>query len=325
MAKSYNQKLKLLYLARIFIESTDAAHTMTIKELAEELGKYEISSERKSLYSDIECLRVFGLDICVKRDRSVGYYLGKRDFEPSELRLLIDAVAESKFMTEKKSDALIKKLELIGGKHTAARLRRRISTSGYRKAENEEIFCNVDMISRAISENRRICFKYFEWGAGKRRELCRGGEIYCVSPWSLLRYGEEYYMIGYNGGSEGIVPYRVDKMLELFVDRQSREGETAFEEWNDGSYTRQGFGLCGEGLSNVRLSCDASVMDEMIDTFGRDIVIANHGERFEFTAKVMLGREFYSWVLCRAGLVSVVSPAEVVTAVREVAESYLQK
>ena len=310
MARSSNQKLKLLCLARIFIKNTDAAHPMTLGEIAEELAKYEISAERKSLYDDIECLRIFGLDICVRRDKRVGYYLGKRDFELTELKLLVDSVSSSKFITEKKSAALIKKIESLGSKHEAAMLGRYADTYSTPKAENEEIFCNVDMISRAISQNRRICFRCFKWSVDKRRELVRSGEFYCVSPWALVWYAEEYYMIAYDGKADEIVPYRVDKMLELFVDKQSREGADAFEAWSADAYTKQSFGIVGEGLASVRLSCDASMIDEVIDLFGKNIIIANHGERFEFTSKVMLGRKFYSWVASHKDLVSVVTPLD---------------
>ena len=156
MPKSSNQKLKLLYLMRIFLESTDATHALTIKELSDELAKYEVRSERKSLYDDIEMLRLFGLNICVIRDRQVRYYAGSHTFELAELKLLVDAVQSSKFITEKKSNSLIKKLESLGSKYQAAQLHRQVTVSNRLKAENEEIFCNVDMIHKAISSGRRI-------------------------------------------------------------------------------------------------------------------------------------------------------------------------
>lgn len=317
MSRCSNQKLKLLYLSKIFIENTDAAHPITVGEIIAELAKYEISSERKSLYDDIERLRVFGLDICVQRGRSVGYYLGKRNFELAELKLLADAVSASRFITEKKSEALIKKTEGLSGKHGAAQLRKQAHVCRAPKTENEEIFCNVDIISRAIAENRRVCFRYFSWDVNKRRVLADGGEFYCISPWALVWYGGEYYTIGYDDNNREIVPFRVDKMLEPFLDKRAREGEKAFASWNDSGYARQPFGLCGEGLMGVRLSCDVSIADEIIDMFGKDIVIAKGEERFEFTAKVMLGREFYCWLLGNAPLVRVVSPDPVTKKIEE--------
>ena len=309
MPKSTNQKLKLLYLLKIFLENTDSTHAMTIKELSEELARYAIQAERKSLYDDIELLRVFGLDICVVRDRQVRYYAGAHTFELAELKLLVDAVQSSKFITEKKSNSLIKKLESLASKHEAAQLHRQVTVSNRLKADNEEIFCNVDMIHRAISDNRMISFRYFEWNAEKKRVLRREGEFYCISPWSLTWDDENYYMLGYDSETDKIKHYRVDKMLELYIVRdRPREGERQFSSIDMTQYSKQVFGMYGGDLVGVRLSCDRSMAGVVIDRFGTDIVIANHGERFEFTVKVMISPTFYSWVLGFGNKVRVVSP-----------------
>ena len=311
MPKSSNQKLKLLYLAKIFLENTDALHTMTIKDLADALAGYEIKAERKSLYDDIELLRVFGLEICVKRDRHVSYYAGRHTFELAELKLLVDAVQSSKFITEKKSNTLIRKLEGLTSKYEAAQLHRQVTASNRLKASNEEIFCNVDMIHRSISENRKICFRYFEWNAEKKRVLRHDGRFYCVSPWALIWDDENYYMIADDSDSATLKHYRVDKMLELYMEKSAREGERIFAGLDMTQYTRQVFGMYGGELCNVRLSCDKDMAGIVIDRFGTDIVIANHGERFEFTVKVMLSPTFYSWLLGFGKQIYVVSPEHV--------------
>lgn len=326
MPKSSNQKLKLLYLSKIFLENTDAEHPMTLKELSAQLAKYEISAERKSLYDDIELLRVFGLDICVVRDRQVRYYAGKHTFEVAELKLLVDAVQSSKFITEKKSNSLIKKLESLCSRYEASALHRQVTVSNRLKAENEEIFCNVDMIHRAISAGRRICFRYFEWNAEKKRVLKHDGAFYCISPWALTWDDENYYMIGYDSEAAALKHYRVDKMLELYVAREAREGENEFSALDMTQYSKQVFGMYGGELCNVRLSCDPTLAGVVLDRFGREIVIANHGDRFEFTAKVMLSPNFYSWVLGFGNRVRVVSPdfvADKISALaKEVAAMY---
>lgn len=308
MPRSSNQKLKLLYLSKIFIENTDASHALTVKELIDELAKYEIRAERKSLYDDMELLKVYGLDICVVRDRRVRYYLGSHDFSLTELKLLSDAVLSSRFITQAKSRSLIKKLESLGSKHEASQLRRSVGVNNPLKAENEEIFCNVDMIYRAISENRKICFKYFEWTADKRRFPINNGQYFCASPWGLTWYAENYYMVTFDASTSGIMFYRVDKMMELYLDKSARESKPSSFETDVEQYLKQGFGLVGEGLANVRLSCDKRVADEIIDRFGRDIVIAMYEDRFEFTAKVMLGTELYSWLLGHKDSIRVLSP-----------------
>ncbi len=329
MPKSSNQKLKLLYLAKIFLENTDSTHALTVKELSDALGKYEIRAERKSLYDDIELLRVFGLDVCVQRDRQVKYYVGTHTFELAELKLLVDAVQSSKFITEKKSNSLIKKLESLASRYEAAQLHRQVTVSNRLKAENEEIFCNVDMIHRAISENRKICFRYFEWSSEKKRVLRRDGAFYLVSPWALTWDDENYYMIGYDSETQTLKHYRVDKMLELYMEKSAREGERAFSALDMTQYSKQVFGMYGGELTGVRLSCDRSLAGVVLDRFGTDIIIANHGERFEFTVKVMISPTFYSWVLGFGNKVEVVSPShvrdQVAAIAREVVEVYENK
>ena len=185
MSRRPNQKLKLLYLMKIFNECTDERHAMTVAELSDALAAYEISAERKSLYDDMELLRVFGMDIRTVRDRSVRYYLGDRDFETAELKLLVDAVRSSKFITQKQSDALVRKLEKLLSKYDMSALRRQVVISGRHKTENEDVFGNVDMIHRAISENRMIRFRYYAWNADKRRVFRREGAFYTISPFAL--------------------------------------------------------------------------------------------------------------------------------------------
>lgn len=319
MPKSSNQKLKLIYLARIFSENTDASHAMTLKELSAELAKYEIRAERKSLYDDIELLRVAGLDICVERSRQVRYYLGSRTFELAELKLLVDAVRSSKFITEKKSNSLIKKLEGLTSRYRAAQLHRQVTVGGSLKAENEEIFCNVDIIHRAIAENRKICFKYFEWTPYKRREPRHGGRLYRISPWALAWDDENYYMIGYDAEAATLKHYRVDKMLELYIAEKGRDGEKEFSALDMTQYSKQVFGMYGGELCNVRLACDNSLAGVVIDRFGTDIVISNYDGHFEFTAKVMVSPTFYSWVMGFGKKMRVLSPPYVAEHILELA------
>jgi len=323
MPKSSNQKLKLLYLSKIFLENTDATHALTVSELINELAKYEIRAERKSVYDDIEMLRVFGIDIKVIRDKQVRYYVGRHSFELAELKLLVDAVQSSKFITEKKSNTLIKKLEGLSSKYDAAQLHRHVTVSGRLKAENEEIFCNVDMIHKAMSANRRICFRYFDWSPEIKRVLRRDGAFYKISPWALIWEDENYYMIGYDADAQSLKHYRIDKMLELYVDTEMREGKREFETLDLTQYSKQVFGMYAGEACHVRLSCYNSLAGVVIDRFGREIVIAKGEERFEFTAKVMLSPNFYSWVLGFGNKVRVVSPSYVSDRVAELAEETL--
>ena len=325
MPKSSNQKLKLLYLSKIFLENTDASHALTVGELIDELAKYEIRAERKSVYDDIEMLRVFGMDIQVVRDKQVRYYVGRHSFELAELKLLVDAVQSSKFITEKKSNALIKKLESLSSKYEAAQLHRQVTVSGRLKAENEEIFCNVDMIHKAISSGRKICFRYFDWTPEVKRVLRHDGSFYSISPWALIWDDENYYMVGYDSDVQSLKHYRVDKMLELYVSKEARDGRREFEALDMSQYSKQVFGMYSGETCHVRLSCDNSLAGVVIDRFGREIVIAKGEARFEFTAKVMLSPNFYSWVLGFGNKVRVVSPSFVSDRGAEIAREVLEQ
>ncbi len=325
MPRSSNQKLKLLCLAKIFYEDTDAEHAVTVKELIASLERYEIRAERKSIYDDIELLRVFGMDICTVRDVGVRYYLGKREFELAELKLLVDAVRSSKFITQKKSDTLIKKLERLAGRYEAMKLHRQLTLTNSLKADNEEIFCNVDMIHRAMAENRHICFRYFEWTPEKKRVLRHDGAFYKVSPWALTWDDENYYLVAYDALTDSIKHYRVDKMLELHIDSERREGREKYELLDMSQYAKQVFGMYGGEMTSVRLSCERSMAGIVFDRFGTDIVIANHGERFEFTVKVMASPTFYAWVLGFGKRVRVVYPDFVKDKIKELAHQALEE
>lgn len=324
MSRRPNQKLKLLYLMRIFNECTDERHAMTVAELSEALAAYEISAERKSLYDDMELLRVFGLDIRTVRDRSVRYYLGSRTFETAELKLLVDAVQSSGFITQRQSDSLIRKLEKMLSKYDASALRRHLLITDRLKTENEDVFSNVDMIHRAIAENRRIRFRYYSWSADKRRVFRRNGAFYVISPFALVRDGENYFLVGYDASAEAIKHFRVDKMLEVSIDKEKREGAEAFERFDLKGHSKQLFGMYVGDMSAVGFECDKGLADAIIDRFGTDVMMSNRGESFSFTARVVLSPGFYSWVLGFGGRMKIVYPEHVANKVAELARDILQ-
>lgn len=324
MSRRPNQKLKLLYLMRIFIECTDEKHAMTVAELSDALAAYEISAERKSLYDDMELLRVFGMDIRVVRDRSVRYYLGSRTFETAELKLLVDAVRSSRFITQKQSDDLIRKLERMLSKYEASTLRRQLVVTNRLKTENEDVFSNVDMIHRAISENRKIRFRYYAWSADKRRVFRRDGSFYSISPFALAWDNENYFLVGYDSGADMIKHFRVDKMLEMSIDKEKREGESAFERFDLASHSKQLFGMYAGDLCAVGFECDKSLADAVIDRFGTDVMMSNRGETFTFTARVMVSPSFYSWVLGFGNKMKIVYPEYVADKIAEIARDIVK-
>ena len=199
MSRGTNQKLKLIYLMKILFEKTDDEHSLTLAEILQELARYDISAERKSIYADFESLRLYGIDIISEqRNRTVYYHVGSRDFEIAELKLLVDAVQSSKFITEKKSRELIKKLEGFASKHEARQLHRQVYVQGRIKTMNESIYYNVDKIHQAIGKNVQIKFQYYQWNVNKEMELRHNGAFYHISPWELIWDDENYYLVGYD-------------------------------------------------------------------------------------------------------------------------------
>ena len=215
------QKQKLLYLQKIMLEKTDENHGLTINEIKDELESYGIKAERKSLYDDIEILQSFGLDICTVRTNTVKYYIGNRDFQIPELKLLVDAIQSSKFITRKKSLELIEKLGHLVSENDGSQLRREVYVTNRVKTVNEHIYYNVDKIHNAISENKKISFQYFKWeldttnGNKIVKTARKNGEAYRVSPWALCWDDENYYLIAYDSEAEIIKHYRVDKMERI--------------------------------------------------------------------------------------------------------------
>ena len=315
MAKMPNQKLKLIYLSRIFSERTDCDHGLTISEISSALREYNISAERKSLYDDIEALKLSGMDIRVVRDTHVRYYLASRSFESAELRMLSDAIRCSKLLTERKSRELIRKLEGLGSRYEAANLHRQEHSEGRVKTENEEIFQNIILLHAAISEHRKIACKYFEWNEHKQRLLRNNGDEYHLSPLAL-HWDEEYYqLIAYDSDAQDLRRFRVDKMLRIRLLDERRDGEALL---NDVGSLCDAYG--GERVS-VRILADNALAATVIDRFGTDVPFLNRGDRFEFCIKVKINPAFFSWVLGFGDRMRILSPESAAKEAERIARS----
>ena len=324
MARSSNQKLKILYLMKIFLEKTDADHSLTLAEIIEELEKYDISAERKSLYDDIETLRTYGIDIETVRDTRVRYYVAGRLFELPELKLLVDAVQASKFITARKSGELIKKLESFSSTYEAMKLQRQVYVANRIKTMNESIYYNVDFIHSAINDNKKITFKYYEWTPEKEKKLRHGGALYRVSPWALTWDDEYYYMIAYDSGADLIKHYRVDKMVNIGITEEMREGSQMFDDFDMALYSKQVFGMFGGELTTVLLECDNSLAGVIIDRFGTDVTIMPGDEKFTASVRVMVSPTFISWALGFGGKLKILSPLPVAEKLKETANESLE-
>lgn len=319
MAKSSNQKLKLVYLMKILLEKTDETHSITMSEIIDALQAYGIGAERKSLYDDLETLRVYGMDIIgTQEDRKYYYHVGNRQFELAELKLLVDSVQSAKFITEGKSNELIKKIEGLASQYEASQLHRQVFVNGRVKTMNESIYYNVDRIHTAIAENSRIRFRYFQWNVDKEMELRHNGAVYEVSPWALSWDDENYYLIAYDGIRGIIKHFRVDKMLNIESSGEQREGKQMFKSFNMAAYARKTFGMYGGVEEWVRIKCDNSLAGVMIDRFGKDISMTRLNEKqFVATVDVAVSRQFMAWVIGLGDGAEIIGPESVVDEMRE--------
>jgi predicted DNA-binding transcriptional regulator YafY len=327
MAKGSNQKLKLLYLVKIFNEETDEEHGITTKTLIEKLSGYEVNADRKTIYTDIEELRHFGLDIVsYKEGHNTYYQLLSRDFELAELKLLVDSVQASKFITERKSGQLIKKLENLVSRHEASQLQRQVLLSGRVKSMNESIYYAVDDIQDAINEDKKIRFKYFRWNAKKEQELRKEGAFYQVSPWALVWNDENYYLIAYDAEAEKIKHYRVDKMKSLKKCEEPRLGRESFQEIDLANYSRAHFGMFGGQIQKVTLLCENAMASPIIDRFGKEISMIPVDEgHFRTHVEIAVSTQFLGWIFGLGGGVKILGPENVLEQMHSAAEALLKQ
>jgi len=308
------QKLKILYLARILMENTDANHDITLQEIIDKLDANGVTAERKSLYDDIAQLDDFGIKIeKVQYGKTFHYKVINRDFELAELKLLVDSVQSAKFITEKKSNDLIKKIEHLASKHEGTQLQRQVFVSGRVKAMNNDILENVDAIHNAIGSNLKISFQYFQWNVKKEEELRKNGERYVISPWGLSWDDENYYLVGYDKEADMIKHYRVDKMLKIKVESGKREGRQKFRQLDMGAYAKKMFNMFDGEEESVTIECTNNLAGVMIDRFGKDVLMMKvDEEHFKVYVKVVVSNHFIHWVMSLGDGAKILGPDEVV-------------
>ena len=311
MPKSPNQKLKLLVLLRFLQRRSDEDHPVTMAEMIVELARWGISAERKSLYDDLEALRAFGEDVIVKRGRKPGYYLGQREFELAELKLLVDSIQSSKFITQRKTLAMIRKLEGLCSVHDAQMLERQVFVRGRVKSMNESVYYNVDAISDAINRDRAIRFRYYEFTVARERRFRRSGGYYELSPYALIWDDENYYLLAWDAAEERFKHFRVDKMAQITALKQAREGGEAFRELDMSVYSQRVFGMFAGQPRAVKMRFATHLAGAVIDRFGKDLMLIPEGEeRFSFTAEVVVSPQFFAWLFGFGTEAEILSPPE---------------
>ena len=312
MPKSFQQKLKILYLMRVFSERTDEGHPMSVKDLIAYLEGLGIHAERKTIYDDIETLRVFGMDIMNRRESPAGFYLASREFETAELKLLMDATQSSRFLTQGKSRQLIYKLERLTSIYQAKELQRQVTVQDQVKNTNESIYYNVDEIYKAISRNRQISFQYTEWTVLKKRHLKKNGDRYRISPWQMIWKDDNYYLVGVDETSGIVKHYRVDKMLKVVMEKESRNGTEIFEKFDVARFASGTFGMFGGQEETISLEFENRLVGVILDRFGQDIMVMAKDEEHSVTrVKVSVSTQFYGWLAALGSGIRLVSPENV--------------
>lgn len=324
--KNPNQKLKILYLMKILLEQTDDNHLLSMAQILERLRAFDIVAERKSIYDDIEALRLYGLDVEMVPGRSGGYYVASRVFQLPELKLLVDSVQACKFISAGKTRILINKLESLTSIHQARSLHRQVIVTDRIKTMNESVYYNVDRIYNGINENRQISFRYYDYTIGKTRKYRRSGQAYSVSPLALIWEDEKYYLVGYDNQAGHIKHYRVDKMDSILLLEQEREGLELFSDRELPRYSRKFFSMYGGEECNVCLRFSNELVGVALDRFGKELILLPDGEEhFRIRVDLQLSPQFYGWIFSLGDGVEVLSPPQAVESFREMARAAAER
>ena len=307
MAKNMTQRGKLLALLDILRRETDEEHLLNVPMLLKKLDAQGVQMERKSVYESIATLQDYGYDVELQRGK--GYYLAEREFQLAELKLLVDAVQASKFITVQKSQQLIEKLARQASDYQARSLQRQVYVAGKARSANERVYYSIDAIYEAIAGNRQIQFRYFDYDQNRRMVLRRNGAFYTVSPYSLIRDNDNYYLVAYDPQSGQLRHYRVDKMDRLELLDEVRQGREVFERSDPARYADRHFGMFRGEEEQVVLRCKSWLAHVLIDRFGDDVqMIPDEGDSFRAVVKVVVSPQFFGWLFGLEGGAEVLEP-----------------
>ena len=322
MPRSFNQKLKILYLMKLLQEKTDREHPVSVKDIIQTMEAYGISVERKTVYDDIETLRTFGMKIGSRRGKPAGFYLEERTFELPELKFLMDAVQSSKFITEKQSATLVRKLKDLASVHEAKKLKSQVFLMPGIKTLNEEIYTNIETIYDAISANRQISFRYYQWTLSRELKPKRGGERYRVSPGKLLWNNDNYYLMGLDESSGIVKHYRVDKMMDVAVEEEKRSGESVFRDFDMGRFSAETFGMFDGKETILKIRFSNELVGVVLDRFGKKAVLQRSDDtHFFLQTHIRVSGQFFGWLTGLGPGAEIVSPEKV----RKEYKSFLTK
>ena len=327
MSRGTNQKFKFTYLMKIMLEKTDDEHSLTMPQIMEELEKYDVTAERKSIYTDFQDMtEKFGVEIIKEQiGRETYYHVGAREFELAEVKLLIDAIQSSKFITQTKSRELITKIKSFVSEHQAKQLQRQVYINDRVKTMNESVYYNVDDIHTAINQNKKIRFKYFKWDINTKLVPRHNGDWFIVSPWALTWDDENYYMVAFDDLDSKIKHYRVDKMMHISIEEEKRSGRDVFRNFDMAEYSKATFGMYQGQKAKVKIQFANYMCGVFIDRFGKDISFRPiDDEHSELHMDVNVSPQFFGWIFSLGKDVKVTGPSEVVERMKVLAREFLE-
>lgn len=312
---------RTLIIFKYLWETTDEAHPASLADISAFLKQHEITADPRTLRKDIEQLTEFGVDIVKDRRVQNLYHVASRHFEAPEVKLLIDAVQSARFITPRKSKALVKRLSSFVAPGDKALLKRHLYIDSRSKATNESIYLNADRIQTAITEQKKISFSYFDYSPSKERVLRHGGQVYLVSPFAMLWNNDTYYLVGFHDHRQQIAKFRVDRIVQMEVSDEPAVRKP--KDFDISEFFTQEFSMLNGEECAVTLLCENILMNSIIDRFGEDvpvqIVDANH---FSAQVTVDLSSNFYAWVFASAGKMKITEPQEAVEGFRKILESF---
>ena len=312
MPKAEKQKQKLLYILKMLYEKSDENHPIRMDAILAMLDKEGIKAERKSIYNDMDTLRDFGYDIVLTKGKNGGYFLAYRDFDVAELKVLVDAVQASRFITTKKSNELIGKITKLAGEHEARNLKREVYVMNRIKSENESIYYNVDEIHRAIEQNKQITFQYLEYTLDKEAHPRRNGKVYKVSPRALAWNEEKYYLIAYDAVADCMKNYRVDKVKGIQITDEARIILEKDKKFDVASHCNSAFGMYSGESEIITVQFPNDLIDVVIDRFGKDInIYAVQNQYFHVRLQVAVSKQLFGWLTGLGPEVMIISPNHV--------------
>ena len=321
VARRGGQKSKLLVLYQLLLKKGDEEAPISTPELIEALEREGIPAERKSIYTDMEALREFGLDVQLCRGRGGGWFVGEREFQLPELKLLVDAVQSSRFISRKKSEALIRKLSALTSEHQAKQLRRQVYVDRRVKTDNESVYYAIDCLHTAIAAGRAVTFQYFDYGVGKEKVFRREGKRYTASPYGLIWSDENYYLVGWEHGGNTLRHYRVDRMHGLTVTSLPRQGDKSCKNFDLAEYGQKHFHMFSGREAKVRLRCANRFVNVMLDRFGQEVMLIPDGaDHFTLTVDAVVSPQFYGWLFGLGKEVRLTAPGWAVEEYRRMLE-----